>query len=126
MFNLNFLNKFVSSKIENKWASYFSTTSKLNNAEVSHKLNQNDLVSLNAALPVERYKFQAFPYHLVEQSPWPIVTSFTLLTMTIGAVLYFQGFYLGGEFLFLGFVLTASAMTLWFNDVIIEGINYKL
>ena len=41
--------------------------------------------------------------------------------MAIGAVLYFQGFYLGGEFLFLGFVLTAYGMTLWLRDVTTEA-----
>jgi cytochrome c oxidase subunit 3 len=114
MFNFPFLNKIVSGKIENKWTNFFSTSS---------KLNSNDLASpsLNATLPVERHQFQSFPFHLVTPSPWPIVTSFSLLIMTLSSVLYFQGFYLGGEFLFLGFVLTASAMTLWFNDVVIEG-----
>ena len=36
--------------------------------------------------------------------------------------MYFQGFYLGGELLFLGFVLTAGAMALWFRDITLEGI----
>ncbi len=68
-----------------------------------------------------RHRFQAFPFHLVEQSPWPIVTSLTLFTMAISAVLYFHGFPFGGEILLLGFILTCSAMALWFRDVILEG-----
>ena len=64
---------------------------------------------------------QKFPYHLVEPSPWPIVTSFSLLTMAIAAVLCFQGFNHGGSFLFLGFIITLSSMILWFRDVITEG-----
>jgi cytochrome c oxidase subunit 3 len=70
---------------------------------------------------VERTKLQAFPFHLVDPSPWPILTSFSLLSMAIGAVLYFHGFNDGGNLLLLGFILTASAMTLWFKDVIFEG-----
>jgi cytochrome c oxidase subunit 3 len=31
--------------------------------------------------------FQAHPYHLVEVSPWPLLTSFALLTLTVSAVL---------------------------------------
>ena len=31
-------------------------------------------------------KFQHFPFHLVDPSPWPILTSFSLLNLTIGAV----------------------------------------
>jgi len=59
-----------------------------------------------------RRSFQAFPYHLVEPSPWPILTSFALLTMTVSAVLYMHGFVNGGELLTLGFLLTAGGMTL--------------
>jgi len=65
--------------------------------------------------------FQHFPYHLVEPSPWPILLSFSLLNMAIGAVLYMHGFYLGGSLLTLGFVLTCFGMTLWFRDVITES-----
>jgi cytochrome c oxidase subunit 3 len=66
-------------------------------------------------------KFQAFPYHLVEPSPWPLLTSFSLFILTISAVMYFQGFPNGGLFLSLGFILTTTGMVLWFRDVIIEG-----
>jgi hypothetical protein len=70
---------------------------------------------------IERQKLQAFPFHLVDPSPWPILTSFSLLSMAIGAVLFFHGFNNGGYILLLGFILTASGMTLWFKDVIYEG-----
>jgi cytochrome c oxidase subunit 3 len=70
---------------------------------------------------ITRTQFQAFPYHLVEPSPWPLLTSFALLTLTISAVLYFHGFANAGYLLSLGFVLTTSAMVLWFRDVVTEG-----
>jgi len=66
-------------------------------------------------------KFQHFPFHLVDPSPWPILLSFSLLNMAIGAVLSMHGFQNGGALLTLGFILTASGMTLWFRDVITEG-----
>ena len=66
-------------------------------------------------------KFQHFTFHLVDPSPWPILTAFSLLNLTIGAVLYMHGFANGGTILTIGFVLTASGMTLWFRDIIIEG-----
>ena len=65
--------------------------------------------------------FQYFPFHLVDPSPWPILLSFSLLNMAIGAVLYMQGFNYGGIILTIGFVLTALGMSLWFRDVIVEG-----
>jgi len=66
-------------------------------------------------------KFQHFPFHLVDPSPWPILVSFSLFSMAIGAVLYMHGFNNGGTLLTLGFLLTASGMTLWFRDVITEA-----
>uniref|UniRef100_UPI00315C665C cytochrome c oxidase subunit III n=1 Tax=Infundibulicybe hongyinpan TaxID=2486348 RepID=UPI00315C665C len=66
-------------------------------------------------------KFQHFPFHLVDPSPWPILVSFSLLNLTIGAVLYMHGFNNGGAILTLGFILTVAGMTLWFRDVITEG-----
>ena len=72
-------------------------------------------------LNINRNQFQNFPYHLVETSPWPILVSFSLLSMAIGAVLYMQGYPYGGSLLSLGFALTGSGMALWFRDVITEG-----
>jgi cytochrome c oxidase subunit 3 len=66
-------------------------------------------------------KFQHFPFHLVDPSPWPILLSFSLLNMAIGAVLYMHGYYNGGSILTIGFILTVCGMTLWFRDVITEG-----
>jgi len=66
-------------------------------------------------------KFQFFPFHLVDPSPWPILLSFSLLNLTIGAVAYMHGFTYGGYILTIGFILTTYGMILWFRDVIIEG-----
>lgn len=66
-------------------------------------------------------KFQHFPFHLVDPSSWPILISFSLLNLTIGAVLYMHGFNYGGSILSLGFLLTTFVMVLWFRDVITEG-----
>jgi hypothetical protein len=74
-------------------------------------LNQNRTIN----------KFQFFPFHLVDPSPWPILLSFSLLNLTIGGVSYMHGFTYGGYILILGFILTTYGMVLWFRDVIIEG-----
>ena len=68
-----------------------------------------------------RKHFQLFPFHLVDQSPWPILTSFSLFLMAISAVMCFHGFEYGGTLLLLGFILTLSVMILWFKDVATEG-----
>ena len=68
-----------------------------------------------------RKQFQFFPFHLVDMSPWPILTSFSAFIMAVSAVMCFHGFENGGSLLLLGFILTVSVMALWFKDVITEG-----
>ena len=65
--------------------------------------------------------YQSHPYHLVDPSPWPILVSFSLLSLTTGAVMYLQGHPNGELLLILGFTLTATGMVLWFRDIITEG-----
>ena len=79
-------------------------------------------MALNTRLKqVRKADHQYFPYHLVTPSPWPILLSFSLLTMAIGAVMYMHGYTNGGYLLFHGFILTSTGMGLWFRDVIVEG-----
>jgi cytochrome c oxidase subunit 3 len=66
------------------------------------------------------YKFQHFPFHLVDPSPWPILLSFSLLNLTVGAVAYMHGFSYGGYILTLGFILTTYGMILWFRGATVR------
>ena len=73
-----------------------------------------------------RSQFQGQPFHLVTPSPWPLLTSFTLLILTTSTVLYFNGYAnpLGGSGIVLvaiGFITTVASITLWFRDVVTEG-----
>jgi cytochrome c oxidase subunit 3 len=70
---------------------------------------------------INRSKFQHFPFHLVDQSPWPILVSFALLSLTTGAVMHFHGIINSNIVFNLGFILTGFGMILWFRDIIIEG-----
>ena len=72
-------------------------------------------------LTIKNNKFQSHPYHLVETSPWPLLISWTLFFMAIGAVLYMHGYINGGYLLTLGFVLTGAVMFFWLGDVNTEG-----
>nr|YP_009870400.1 cytochrome c oxidase subunit 3 [Omphalotus japonicus]QKJ84723.1 cytochrome c oxidase subunit 3 [Omphalotus japonicus] len=74
----------------------------------------------NLQLIQNKNKFQSHTYHLVDQSPWPFLISWTLFFMAIGAVLYMHGFN-NGWLLFLGFILTSSVMYFWLGDVNTEG-----
>lgn len=78
-------------------------------------------IELMNNLNLNRKQFQYFGYHMVEQSPWPIFLSFSLLYLTLSAVLYMHGYSNGGYNLALAFTVTAFCMALWFKDIIIEG-----
>lgn len=60
-------------------------------------------------------------YHLVDPSPWPILTSFSALVLTSGAVLYMHSYKNGGLLLITGFFLVLYSVTCWWRDVIREA-----
>jgi cytochrome c oxidase subunit 3 len=61
------------------------------------------------------------PYHIVDQSPWPITLAGVLLSLTISAVLSFHGYVMGDFFLLCSFILLIWGMSLWFKDIITEA-----
>jgi len=65
--------------------------------------------------------YQAHPFHLVSPSPWPIMTSLTLLTVTLSGVLAMHNFRSISLIFFLALTGTVYSMSLWFRDVISEG-----
>jgi cytochrome c oxidase subunit 3 len=65
--------------------------------------------------------FQPYPYHMVNLSPWPLLTSFAVLCLMVGAVFYFNGIEHGGISLLTGFAATTRAFALWFRDITTEG-----
>ena len=75
----------------------------------------------NTISNLNRNLYQRFPYHLVDPSNWPILVSFSLLNLTVGAVAYMHGYPNGGSIFTLGLILTVAGMILWFRDVITEG-----
>jgi cytochrome c oxidase subunit 3 len=80
------------------------------------------IVNHNFAMTnIARTQFQSHPFHMVEPSPWPLLTAFALLTLTVSGVLYFNGIQNSEVLVTLGFLSTLFAMILWFRDVTIEG-----
>ena len=68
--------------------------------------------------------YQAHPYHLVSPSPWPILTSISLLVLTTSGVLSMHNFINTPYIFFIALFLVCSSMSFWFRDVISEG-TYK-
>jgi cytochrome c oxidase subunit 3 len=67
-------------------------------------------LNLSKFLVQQRKLKQAHPFHMVSESPWPILVSFSLLSLTLSSVMYMQSFSLGKELLNLGLFLTVCGM----------------
>ena len=61
------------------------------------------------------------PYHLVDPSPWPYVSSMGALGMTVGGVMYFHSYQFGELLLISSTLLVIFVMVVWWRDVIREA-----
>lgn len=64
-------------------------------------------------------------FHLVDPSPWPILTSFALLILAIGGVMFMHNHLLGKYILGAGFFSVVFCLYSWWSDVIKEGLIQK-
>lgn len=64
---------------------------------------------------------QIHGFHLVDPSPWPILSGFSALIMTFGFVLYMHGYFRGAFMFKWGVFLILLMMFLWWRDVIREA-----
>jgi len=62
-----------------------------------------------------------YSFHLVENSPWPILGSISTLVLTISGVLYMKGFKYGLIILYIALILLLLTFFFWFRDVIREA-----
>jgi cytochrome c oxidase subunit 3 len=83
------------------------------NIQIDLKKNSNIYSNANC--------YQAHPYHLVSPSPWPILTSLSLLSITTSGVLSMHNFFHGYFIFFNALIAVIYSMSLWFRDVISEG-----
>jgi cytochrome c oxidase subunit 3 len=64
---------------------------------------------------------QKHSFHLVDPSPWPIVSAFSALMLTFGGVLYMHGYSGGFLLLQFGFVMILFMMFCWWRDIVREA-----
>jgi len=62
-----------------------------------------------------------YGFHLVENSPWPLLGSLSSLVLTVSGVLYMKGFKYGLMFLYIALILLLLTFLFWFRDVIREA-----
>ena len=67
---------------------------------------------------------QKHGFHLVDPSPWPLISAFAALMLTFGGALYMHG-YDGGSILWrYGFLMILFMMIMWWRDIIRESTYY--
>jgi cytochrome c oxidase subunit 3 len=66
-------------------------------------------------------KTEQHPFHIVDASPWPLVTAFSAFFMLFGMVLYMHSFWVGFYLLFLGFFLVVINASFWWRDIVREA-----
>jgi cytochrome c oxidase subunit 3 len=68
-----------------------------------------------------KHNKQIHGFHLVDPSPWPLISAFSAFMTTFGGVLYMHG-YSGGSFLWrYGLLMILFCMFVWWRDIIREG-----
>jgi cytochrome c oxidase subunit 3 len=70
---------------------------------------------------IKTLEYQAHPFHMVSPSPWPILTSISLLTLTTSGALSMHIFENISIIFFTSLFMVIYSMSLWFRDVIAEG-----
>jgi cytochrome c oxidase subunit 3 len=62
-----------------------------------------------------------YEYHLVDNSPWPILGSISSLALTIGGVVFMKRFKFGLIILYMGLIGLCTTSYFWFRDIVREG-----
>lgn len=64
---------------------------------------------------------QKHSFHLVDPSPWPILSAFSAFMLTTGTAMYMHGYYNGYFLMMSGFAMILFMMFCWWRDIIREG-----
>ena len=64
-------------------------------------------------------------FHLVDPSPWPILTSFSALFLVLGIVNLMHEWFWGSSHTIIGIAFVVTCMGMWWRDVIKEGLFDK-
>jgi hypothetical protein len=60
-------------------------------------------------------------FHIVDPSPWPIISAFGAFFLLSGMVFYMHDIFFGGYFALLGLILVALSAFFWFFDIVQEA-----
>jgi hypothetical protein len=72
-------------------------------------------------LQISLKRYQNHPFHIVDPSPWPLLSSLSAFIMLFGLVLYMHFYQKGLTFVLIGFFSVLFTATCWWRDVIREA-----
>lgn len=64
---------------------------------------------------------QIHSFHLVDPSPWPLISAMSALMLTFGGVMYMHGYSCGSFLYKFGFIMVLFMMYCWWRDIIREA-----
>jgi cytochrome c oxidase subunit 3 len=79
------------------------------------------MIPQNNEFVLKTIDYQAHPYHMVSPSPWPVLTSANLWTLTASAALTMHMFSNLSNIFFISLFIVMYSFALWFRDVIAEA-----
>lgn len=77
------------------------------------------MTNLNTTLAVKRTT--KHPFHIVDVSPWPLLTSFSAFSLLLGLTLYVHQYLFGFRLFIVGLLTTIVVTGLWWRDIVREG-----
>lgn len=83
----------------------------------------NNTISINKQnqLSTAISRVQAHPYHLVEVSPWPIFSAFSVFGLAFNTALINHGYMTNGYIILLSFICVIYSISLWGRDIVAEA-----
>lgn len=76
---------------------------------------------LNSRLNYNLKSNEQHPFHLVDLSPWPLMTSISLFSFVLSFVIYFNYFKSGAVYVLIAFIIFCFYLFRWFSDIIEEA-----
>ena len=71
-------------------------------------------------------KYQTLhPYHIVDKSPWPFLSSVCVFSLMIGAVAYMHFYIKGKTLFFMSLLALVYILSNWWRDIVREALEKK-
>jgi cytochrome c oxidase subunit 3 len=79
------------------------------------------MVNIKKLKNLNKVENEQHPFHLVEPSPWPLMTSMSLLSLVLSFILYFHYYRNGAAHFIISLAIFCFFLFRWFKDIIIEA-----